>query len=72
MSEPAAQFRPYLKKQDVADLLQVSVRQVDLMVKSKQLPPAFYPSARTPRWRIEDLNAYFEAKRTATLTLGSN
>lgn len=72
MAESAAEVRPYLTKQDVADLLQVSVRQVDNMVKSKQLPPAFYPSARTPRWRIEHLNAFFEAKRTAASTLSSD
>ncbi len=72
MPESAAEARTYLTKQDVANLLQVSVRQVDNMVKSKQLPPAFYLSARTPRWRREDLDAYFAAKTTAAITLGSN
>ena len=72
MPESAVEVKPYLTKQDVADLLQVSIRQIDNMVKSQQLPPAFYLSARTPRWRREDLDAYFAAKRTAAITLRSN
>ena len=72
MSDPAAQLRRLLTKRDVADHLQVSVRQIDLMVKSKQFLPPIYISKGAPRWRPEDLDAYFEAKRTATLTLGSN
>lgn len=49
---------PILIKRQVAELLQCSGRQVELLVKAGKIPQAFYISPQAPRWRRDELFAF--------------
>ncbi len=44
-----------LKKAEVADVLRVSVRQVELLTKQGAIPAPVYLSPQAPRWRRSEL-----------------
>jgi predicted DNA-binding transcriptional regulator AlpA len=50
----------YLRKEDVATLLQMSGRQVELLVKAGRLPQPIRISSH-PRWRRSELIAFIDS-----------
>lgn len=46
-----------LVKRQVAELLQVSTRQVELLTKAGKIPAPIYISSQAPRWRRDELFA---------------
>jgi len=49
-----------LTKKQVAELLQCSGRQVELMAKAGRLPAAVYLAERSPRWKRDALLTFIE------------
>ena len=49
---------PILVKKQVAELVQCSGRQIELLVKAGQFPKPFYLSPQAPRWRTCEVFAF--------------
>ena len=54
-----------LTKRQVAELLQCSARQVELLVQKGQLPNPVYLGDSSPRWKLSEIEAVFDAARPA-------
>lgn len=50
-----------LKKIQVAELLQCSGRQVELMAQAGRIPMPIYLAQRSPRWKRDELLAFIAA-----------
>ncbi|GEM_PF-903610 len=49
-----------MTKRDLADYLQCSLRQVEILTKKKRLPKPLYLGTAMPRWRRSELMAFLE------------
>ena len=55
--------KPFLlTKSNVASMLQVSLRQVEYLVRAGRIPAPVYIGERTPRWRRDELLTAIETK----------
>ena len=54
-----------LTKRQVAELLQCSARQVELLVQKGRLPNPVYLGDSSPRWKRSEIEALFDAARPA-------
>jgi predicted DNA-binding transcriptional regulator AlpA len=55
----------YLKKSDVADLLQLSERRIDYLLAEGSLPPAVI-IGKSKRWIESELQEWIQQQRTET------
>ncbi len=60
-SPSAAPGFAILTKKQVAELLQCSSRQVEILVQKGRLPSPVYLGDSSPRWKRSDIEAVFEA-----------
>ena len=49
-----------MTKRDLADYLQCSLRQVELLTAKNRLPKPIYLGTSSPRWRRSDVMAFLE------------
>ncbi len=61
-----------LTKKQVAELLQCSARQVEILVKKGQLPSTVYLGDSSPRWKLSEIEAVFDAAPRERRTGGSD
>jgi predicted DNA-binding transcriptional regulator AlpA len=61
-----------LTKRQVAELLQCSQRQVELLVQKGQLPSPVYLGDASPRWKLSEIEAVFDAAPRERRTGGSD
>jgi predicted DNA-binding transcriptional regulator AlpA len=61
-----------LTKRQVAELLQCSARQVEILVKKGQLPSPVYLGDSSPRWILSEIEAVFDAAPREQRTEGSD
>lgn len=61
---PQHGVRPALKKDPVAEIVGVSVRGLEIMIKDGRFIQPFYIGDRSPRWRAEDVERWLAEKAT--------
>lgn len=54
-----------MTKKQVAEFLQCSERQVELLTKKGRLPKAIYLGESSPRWKRAELVAHLDAQQNA-------
>ena len=59
---PEQAIHELMTKKQVAELLQCSQRQVELLTNKGRLPKPIYLGESSPRWKREELLASLEAK----------
>ena len=55
--------REIMTKRDLADYLQCSIRQIEILTAKKRLPKPIYLGTSSPRWRRSELIAHLDAQR---------
>lgn len=65
MTTTTADAPDYLTKKQVAELLQCSQRQVELLTQKKRICQPIYVGQSSPRWKRSELLASLEANRVA-------
>ncbi|MEJ7593032.1 MAG: hypothetical protein WKF77_15910 [Planctomycetaceae bacterium] len=65
MSNATSVSDSLMKKKDVAEFFQCSVRQVELMVKAGKLPKPVYIGDASPRWQRKTLMEWLDRLQAA-------
>jgi predicted DNA-binding transcriptional regulator AlpA len=58
-----------LRKQEVAEFLRWSKRQIEKKVKEGKFPKPFYISGGSPRWLLSDLTAWLDQTRAQSTSM---